>query len=210
MSEKLLIVDTDCGIDDAQALLLALAAPHVKVLGITCVFGNTDVHNVCQNVLRVLSVCQREEIPVFRGCGVPLVGADNPFSDHFGSDGLGDVFKDKDPQWEQKIQSERAVRRHDPTGLNIFFFLVSLVALLGSNKLTWRRMKNKRDVYFGPGFVSYDAYAIGGVRGRCRGDGQRGVRGARGAAGGAGPRDDGPGSDGAAEEEAQGHGAGEV
>ena len=57
-----MIIDTDCGIDDAQAIMMALAAPNIKVLGITCVFGNTTVENVCQNVLRVLSVCEREEV----------------------------------------------------------------------------------------------------------------------------------------------------
>ncbi|XP_049335525.1 uncharacterized protein si:ch211-201h21.5 isoform X3 [Astyanax mexicanus] len=62
MGEKLMIIDTDCGIDDAQAIMLALAAPSVRVLGLTCCFGNTDVENVCQNVLRVLTVCQRTQV----------------------------------------------------------------------------------------------------------------------------------------------------
>lgn len=60
MSKKQVIIDTDCGIDDAQAILMALAAPNIELLAVTCVFGNTAVENVCQNVLRVLSVCERE------------------------------------------------------------------------------------------------------------------------------------------------------
>lgn len=62
MSKKLVIIDTDCGIDDAQAILMALAAPNIELLAVTCVFGNTAVENVCQNVLRVLSVCEREGV----------------------------------------------------------------------------------------------------------------------------------------------------
>lgn len=62
MSKKQVIIDTDCGIDDAQAILMALAAPNIDVLGVTCVFGNTAVENVCQNVLTVLSVCEREGV----------------------------------------------------------------------------------------------------------------------------------------------------
>lgn len=62
MEKKRVIIDTDCGIDDAQAIMMALAAPNVEVLGITCVFGNTSIENVCQNVLQVLSVCEREEV----------------------------------------------------------------------------------------------------------------------------------------------------
>ncbi|MBN3286132.1 URH1 nucleosidase, partial [Polyodon spathula] len=61
MTKKLLI-DVDCGVDDAQAIMIALAAPDVQVLGITCVYGNTSIDNVCKNVLRVLKVCKRLEL----------------------------------------------------------------------------------------------------------------------------------------------------
>ncbi|XP_062852580.1 inosine-uridine preferring nucleoside hydrolase [Trichomycterus rosablanca] len=111
MSQKLMIIDTDCGIDDAQAIMMALASPNVKILGITCCFGNTDVENVCQNVLRVLSVCQQTQIPVFRGAASSLVGATTQnFKDHFGTDGLGDVLEDRDSEiWKTQIQKEHAV-----------------------------------------------------------------------------------------------------
>ncbi|MEQ2312117.1 hypothetical protein AMECASPLE_027645 [Ameca splendens] len=257
MTKKLVIIDTDCGIDDAQAIMMALAAPNLEVLALTCVFGNAAVENVCQNVLRVLSVCERQEIPVFQGCAGPLIGVNNPFSDHFGGDGLGDVIEDKDPQWKEKLHPEHAVNamirlasdyekqvslvalgpltnlalavRQDPRfpqklrdlfimGGNIegkgnvtlcaeFNFAMdpeSAYIVLeeflcptylatweysGRNALTWEFfeelinqdapaarfmkmvtskcwayskevMKNKRDVYFGPGFVSYDSYAM--------------------------------------------------
>ncbi|XP_034036541.1 inosine-uridine preferring nucleoside hydrolase [Thalassophryne amazonica] len=109
MSKKLVIIDTDCGIDDAQAIMMALAAPNIQILGITCVFGNAAIDDVCQNVLKVLSVCERQQIPVFKGSAGPLVGANNLLSDHFGTDGLGDVIKNKDLQWEEKVHREHAV-----------------------------------------------------------------------------------------------------
>lgn len=59
---KKLLVDVDCGVDDAQALMMALAVPDVQILGITCVHGNTSLENVCKNVLRVLKVCKRLEV----------------------------------------------------------------------------------------------------------------------------------------------------
>lgn len=62
MMSKKLIVDVDCGVDDAQAIMLALAAPNVELLGITCVHGNTTVENVCKNTLRVLQVCGKLEV----------------------------------------------------------------------------------------------------------------------------------------------------
>ncbi|XP_061834405.2 uncharacterized protein [Nerophis lumbriciformis] len=110
MAKRLLIIDTDCGIDDAQAIMVAWAASDVCVLALTCVFGNTSVDNVCQNVLKVLSVCKREQIPVFRGSAGALVGTDDTLSHHhFGTDGLRDVLEDKDPLWEERIQREGAM-----------------------------------------------------------------------------------------------------
>lgn len=128
MAQKLVIIDTDCGIDDALAIIVALAAPNVKIVGITCCFGNADVDNVCQNVLRVLSVCGQTQvslisiktvycclktktknlhkvgcvvspqIPVFKGSAGPLVKAVRSLKDHFGTDGLGDVLENRDSE----------------------------------------------------------------------------------------------------------------
>lgn len=49
------------------------------------------------------------QVPVFRGSRGPLVGASNRPSDHFGTDGLGDVIQEKDPQWQDKLEGEHAV-----------------------------------------------------------------------------------------------------
>lgn len=52
------VIDTDAGVDDAVAILLALHAfPRDSVLGVTTVFGNVSLaqanHNVAQCVLVV-------------------------------------------------------------------------------------------------------------------------------------------------------------
>ncbi|XP_061547869.1 inosine-uridine preferring nucleoside hydrolase isoform X2 [Phycodurus eques] len=89
--KKKLLVDVDCGVDDAQAIMLALAAPNVDLLGLTCVHGNTTVENVCRNTLRVLQACDRLEIPVFKGAAKPLLGNTINASHFHGRDGLGDA-----------------------------------------------------------------------------------------------------------------------
>lgn len=61
------IIDTDAGIDDAMALLLALASPELEIVGITTVSGNVHVDHCTKNVLHVLELAGRTEIPVFRG-----------------------------------------------------------------------------------------------------------------------------------------------
>lgn len=59
---KKLIIDVDIGVDDAQALMVALSDPDVQILGITCCFGNTPLENVLKNTLRVLKVCNRLDV----------------------------------------------------------------------------------------------------------------------------------------------------
>jgi inosine-uridine nucleoside N-ribohydrolase len=63
-----LIIDTDAGVDDAVALFLALGYEakqlnsNIRVMAITCVFGNTAVNNVAQNVLKVLKTANRLDV----------------------------------------------------------------------------------------------------------------------------------------------------
>ncbi len=49
-----LLPDTDCGIDDAVAIMIALASPELQVLGISTVSGNVPLERVTDNVLRLL------------------------------------------------------------------------------------------------------------------------------------------------------------
>ncbi|RXN28025.1 inosine-uridine preferring nucleoside hydrolase-like protein [Labeo rohita] len=105
---KKLLVDVDCGVDDAQAIMMALAAPGVQILGITCVQGNTSVDNVCKNVLRVLKVCNHPEIPVFRGATKSLLGQTISAGDFHGKDGLGDAPHPDAPGLDL-VQKEGAV-----------------------------------------------------------------------------------------------------
>lgn len=64
--KKLLLMDVDCGVDDAAAIMMALASPSAEVLGITCCYGNAFLENTCRNALRVLHVCNKLEVLYFR------------------------------------------------------------------------------------------------------------------------------------------------
>lgn len=61
-AKKKLVIDTDAGVDDAHAILLALRNPDVDVIAITCVPGNTNSRQVGKNVLRVLQVVDRLDV----------------------------------------------------------------------------------------------------------------------------------------------------
>lgn len=63
------IIDTDAGGDDSQAILLAISEAKrtgKKIIGITCIDGNAAVDDVAINVLICLSLCDAD-IPVFKG-----------------------------------------------------------------------------------------------------------------------------------------------
>uniref|UniRef100_A0A3B5MRY9 Inosine/uridine-preferring nucleoside hydrolase domain-containing protein n=1 Tax=Xiphophorus couchianus TaxID=32473 RepID=A0A3B5MRY9_9TELE len=104
---KKLILDVDTGVDDAQAIMIALTAKDVKVLGITCCHGNTPLENVLTNTLRVLKVCNRLDIPVYKGFSKPLLARKQHASDYHGKDGLGDV-PDPDAPSVELLQKEKA------------------------------------------------------------------------------------------------------
>ena len=85
------IIDCDPGIDDAVALLLALASPEVELVGITTVAGNTSVDNTTANALRLLDLVGRSDVPVHAGADRPLVHvASEDASEFHGETGLGD------------------------------------------------------------------------------------------------------------------------
>lgn len=85
-----LIIDTDAGVDDAQALMLALAYPGAQVEAVATVTGNVHVDKVVPNVFTVLDV-MGAQVPVYRGADQPIVpGFWEPEERVHGSDGLGD------------------------------------------------------------------------------------------------------------------------
>ena len=66
-----LILDTDPGVDDAIAILMALAAPEAEVTGLTTVGGNVPRARATRNALALLQAAGRPDIPVARGAARP-------------------------------------------------------------------------------------------------------------------------------------------
>src|ERR1044071_6148361 len=84
-----IIFDTDPGIDDACAILLALASPELSVEGLSIVHGNCSLEQATTNALAVLELAEASHIPVARGCELPLVQPSLLALETHGDTGLG-------------------------------------------------------------------------------------------------------------------------
>ncbi len=92
MSRHSILVDCDPGVDDAIALLLALASPdEIDLLGVTTVAGNKPLPVTTANARRVLDLVPHPDIAVCPGCAHPMMNRVEPDSDFHGQDGLGDI-----------------------------------------------------------------------------------------------------------------------
>jgi purine nucleosidase len=84
-----LLMDVDTGVDDALALLYAVASPEVELIGATSVMGNITVEQATQNTLAVLETSGRGDVEVARGAARPLARDHVPFPVVHGERGLG-------------------------------------------------------------------------------------------------------------------------
>jgi purine nucleosidase len=89
MEQKRILFDTDPGIDDSLAILLALASPELIVDGVSTVHGNCSVHQATINALSVLELAHANHIPVSRGFDLPLAQPSLLAPETHGGTGLG-------------------------------------------------------------------------------------------------------------------------
>ena len=68
-----IIIDTDPGVDDSLAFLLALASPEIKLEALTTTQGNVTLETATRNALAVLELAHASHIPVVPGSEFPLV-----------------------------------------------------------------------------------------------------------------------------------------
>ena len=85
------LIDTDPGVDDAQAVLFAFASQDLEVVGLTTVFGNVETELATRNALRLLDIAD-VNVPVAQGAVKPIYSKKLPTPDFVhGSDGFGEI-----------------------------------------------------------------------------------------------------------------------
>jgi purine nucleosidase/pyrimidine-specific ribonucleoside hydrolase len=108
MSQKRVIIDTDPGVDDALALILALRSPELRVKAITTVNGNTGVSRCTRNALHVLEILGMPNAPpVAQGADRPIRREPFPSVSIHGRDGLGEISFIRDRSGKKKYPSPR-------------------------------------------------------------------------------------------------------
>ena len=83
------MIDTDPGVDDALALLLAMRSPELKIEAITPVAGNVPLDLTLPNTLRMVEIAGRTDIPVAGGANRPLLRQLVSATYAHGENGLG-------------------------------------------------------------------------------------------------------------------------
>lgn len=98
-----IIIDTDPGIDDSMAILMAFQAPNLDILGLTTVFGNVSTEDATRNALSLCEIAGCPGLPVAEGSLEPLKGGRPRVADFVhGSDGMGNLFLN--PPKSKKIE----------------------------------------------------------------------------------------------------------
>ncbi len=86
-----LLIDTDPGVDDALALLMAFNDARHDIVGLTIAAGNVGLRHTVRNALKLCEVAGRGDIPVFAGAPAPLLHPSPDAGYVHGQDGFGDV-----------------------------------------------------------------------------------------------------------------------
>jgi purine nucleosidase len=86
------ILDTDPGVDDAVAILLALASKaEIDLLCLTAVAGNVGLERTAPNAQRICDLAERSDVEVLAGAGMPLDRPGHSAAHMHGTDGLGGI-----------------------------------------------------------------------------------------------------------------------
>ena len=91
MEKRPIIIDTDCGSDDAMAIAMALHDERYEILFLTTVSGNVHARQAAVNALVTIEQAGSYEPPVYIGCGEMLLKKLEYAYETHGQDGMGDI-----------------------------------------------------------------------------------------------------------------------
>ena len=89
--KKKIIIDTDCGSDDAMAIAMALNDGAYEIVMITTVSGNVPMEQATVNALTTIEYAGTYEPPVYKGSKDMLLREMTYAYETHGNDGMGDI-----------------------------------------------------------------------------------------------------------------------
>ena len=98
-----IILDTDPGVDDALAIMLALGSPELDVIGICTVSGNVPLKTGTRNAQGLLQLLDRADIPIFAGADTPLKRDPVFATEVHGESGMGQAVL---PEPSQEVKGD--------------------------------------------------------------------------------------------------------
>lgn len=104
---KRVIIDTDPGVDDALALMLAFNSPELNVEAVTTVAGNVSLEMTSNNALKILEFLGASDVPVAAGAAKPIRRKAIDSSYFHGKTGLGEAVL---PEPKLALDSRTAVQ----------------------------------------------------------------------------------------------------
>ena len=82
-------IDTDTGVDDSVALLIACKLEEIELVGVSAVMGNVSLDDTFRNARDVLYLAGRQDIKVYAGANLPLIKEHTAAAHVHGNNGLG-------------------------------------------------------------------------------------------------------------------------
>lgn len=125
MVRQKVVIDCDPGSDDAIALILALASEELDVQALLSVSGNGSIENTTRNAANILNLCNRADVPVYRGSANALDSDLAPETvEAFGDDGLGGcaelIYSDKAVEQQDAVDSLIDIVNRNPGEITLF------------------------------------------------------------------------------------------
>ena len=121
--KRKIIIDTDCGSDDAMAIAMALNDDNYEVIMITTVSGNVRVKQATANTLTTLKINDNYYPPVYEGCDEMLVRDWVGAAETHGNDGMGDLdlvdYSLKPNEGHGVLKMLEALRNHKDKEIDI-------------------------------------------------------------------------------------------
>ncbi|VEU20128.1 DEKNAAC101059 [Brettanomyces naardenensis] len=99
-------IDCDPGQDDVVAIALAAYNPHIKLIGLSTVHGNSSLENTTRNALRFLTAINRMDVPVYPGSPMSLRGSTDDAPEVHGKTGLNGSNLLPEPRFKARSHEE--------------------------------------------------------------------------------------------------------